>query len=1373
MACQIQEAVELIRNSDLKVLKVRMESIIENNSTKPYTLKESITSVTGVEILAKNVKGEIQLSKNKKLWSDAFTDKAWTNPRKLSDGTKAAALPSSVFSTQQELMQFVFLHENAYNYIKINDNESRGSYETRINNEALRMLKKELIEPSDTLGSEQLAKSKEDILLRKMGGKVDISLNNERNFKSLPIKSIKFLNNDKEVYLTTAKGSYTFKVGVGGYKSNTANTGTIAYAKWLNILAAQTLDEVESSTVFSEGTQKLDTNEANLRENAFSKEGMLSIVDELSKDNDLSTEYIDLVKGLINSIDTKYLPELKLYLDKNTGKNRGALQDNNVVVETSKADMGLQNSKSGLEVYAHEMMHAITKFAIDNGKFNPKVVHLVNQLEFLRREATKHITSEMLVPKDTNFPKEELAHAKKLLDYAFKGKNGLHEFIAHALTNPAVMEQLKKLKVQEKKVDVSLWERIKEVAMSLLSMVFGTSNMKNQGKSFDVAARQLVFELMQYNNEAQVAIDHTRTVGEKVANFLDIVGNKPLSELLTKMSDKFEESDIERPPKNGSKVDYAKWLTKYLPQLMFQTKMRPIREQVMFVLGADPEGVLNNIIRDFQDPDVLERVIEQLGLNSSQVDRRRMITTLSVEAVVSENFKRKLSKFEKEALTYTIVDMDLSTVYDDYSVESMKDMLSDTKKITAEIANLETSLAKIDSKNSDFYKAQTTGLGTYLVDGKAGIAQFLNATNIANEVGKRSNTKIVNLIDKIATLKGLKEANKATKDTLVSMINESPEGIKHIVDLQRSIQEDSARIFSNETNMIKGYSRETFDDTIDLKIKPIKDREKMEKEGYTLKETLKKNPYDNSAPEMGIYVSKMYITNKYNIHAVRITGENKRGTSLSDIANMSDETLSRRIAKRDIAKLRVERLKVLEAMKDGTYEQSENDSLSPVMNESGDVVDFRYMMSKWQKKTLLNQDTSVLEVMGKTIASVQDKISTKLQNEATLEVVLGDMKTNYIPGFTVGKNGHQYFRVEKNSDNAKVAELYKILPRNFIEAIDNTEEGYIAVRRDMFHMYFGFRDPSILDFFSLYKITPEVIQKYIRLAEKVWQEVVRISKVDIVIRTPAVFIGNFISNMMYSVINGASPFRVLKMQLQHFRSIKRYLEIESEIERLKLDKRLGKKVDSRISALETEKKRMGTVHTLMEAGMYQAIVEDLDKQDFKSNSKFAQAINDKMEGMPGWLKEGAQQIYVSEQTSIFKAMTQATQYSDFVARATEYDLAIERGASSEDAKKKILDAFVNYTKPASSLEEYMNNMGLFMFTKYAKRIQRAVKDGVKTKPLNVILAMFGQEMFWDIDDIYDQNLLTRSYTNLDQDWFEHVKRAVIPSGAEAVYSLIK
>ena len=151
----------------LKVIKAFMQKVIgikdfNDNTTLEeiakylsddetvINLKENITNFEGTiieyvnhiglhsdgrQIGARNInKGEkiqVVLSEMRK----KFEEKSWTNP------VNSEPLPADAFKTFDELMKFMFLHEKAHEYILREPGEETGSYETRINNEALRRLR--------------------------------------------------------------------------------------------------------------------------------------------------------------------------------------------------------------------------------------------------------------------------------------------------------------------------------------------------------------------------------------------------------------------------------------------------------------------------------------------------------------------------------------------------------------------------------------------------------------------------------------------------------------------------------------------------------------------------------------------------------------------------------------------------------------------------------------------------------------------------------------------------------------------------------------------------------------------------------------------------------------------------------------------------------------------------------------------------------------------------------------------------------------------------------------------------------------------------------------------------------------------------------
>ena len=95
----------------------------------------------GREIGARNLNKGEKILVNLNAMKEKFNNKTWTNP------ITSEALPEDTFKTFEEFMMFMFLHEKAHEYIFRKENETKGQYETRINNEARRRLDEDFLVP--------------------------------------------------------------------------------------------------------------------------------------------------------------------------------------------------------------------------------------------------------------------------------------------------------------------------------------------------------------------------------------------------------------------------------------------------------------------------------------------------------------------------------------------------------------------------------------------------------------------------------------------------------------------------------------------------------------------------------------------------------------------------------------------------------------------------------------------------------------------------------------------------------------------------------------------------------------------------------------------------------------------------------------------------------------------------------------------------------------------------------------------------------------------------------------------------------------------------------------------------------------------------
>lgn len=131
-------------NKNYGIPFVSLESLETNKDFEGTIVDfvERIETTKDVPVALRALRKEGRILGVKKLITQKYEDKSWTNPVILGDGSSASKLPADIFSSFNEFLTFAFLHEKAHEYILIEEGETRGHYEDRVNNEALNRLGK-------------------------------------------------------------------------------------------------------------------------------------------------------------------------------------------------------------------------------------------------------------------------------------------------------------------------------------------------------------------------------------------------------------------------------------------------------------------------------------------------------------------------------------------------------------------------------------------------------------------------------------------------------------------------------------------------------------------------------------------------------------------------------------------------------------------------------------------------------------------------------------------------------------------------------------------------------------------------------------------------------------------------------------------------------------------------------------------------------------------------------------------------------------------------------------------------------------------------------------------------------------------------------
>ena len=1055
-----------------------------------------------------------------------------------------------------------------------------------------------------------------------------------------------------------------------------------------------------------------------------------------------------LTEFLYTFVDTskKYMPDIAIKLNKMAEVNAGAM---NVDAKEIYVGTGAQQTsgldKSSTEILLHEIAHAVSEYA--RLSKDPGLHATMSRMERLYLQAKKELTWEDFVPQNSAWdPAIDEAKAKEMYDYIFNNKegNGISEFIAHGLTNEIVSDKLSNVSYYDKetKAPGNFFGNLQFYIGKLIDTVLQTAR-KEKGVAGDKILMKLTIELAEANNKALRS-------AEKKSSFLDSV-ERTADATNDYLSEKFDSAEETGEGKTGKAGRMYKVLTTPHLRDEFLTKG----------LKLNPSGTAQQIIKNISETTVFGRKVEHLALAAGKLEHNKMDKETRVISMINKGFKKPLSELDNISLGHAVLETDLSSL--DLPIAEIGALLSDDKKLHDEIKKLEKGL-------STYYANKAEQLGYYIATHKVKGGNFRqNANNIVTLNSKRdkNDKDLIPAIDKLATLQAIYYSSPISKRRAVSLIESDPAGVENMMAYHNRFKK-LARESSFDNNgeidmMIKGYTKDVVDSDTSVIVAPLAQKEEMRREGYILRSKVKGSPLVAGEP-VGIYVNTTEALLPYNRAIMHLTSKKAKGTTLTDLhIQESGLETGTAEAKKQIKSVRAKNSRLDEHYRNKRINfEREIEGLMPLINTTGSVLDYRHTMGKSTKAEFMGRDSSASVQLGRMYSANLDKVDSSALNKKAIRFMNDDFEENYN-----NTDPALWTTIGPGSDDPAIVEMWELLPkdtRNYIKELTGADN--ITVRSLYKNQYFGYRDMSVANLFSNKK---SAIRAVVKMAEFIWKQIVAISKVDIVIKTPAVLIGNIVSNLMLSMQLGIMPNKVAKLQWEGVKALNDYKNKEKELHELNLEKEAGKSVDeSRIVELG-RLLNDNPVSELIDAGLFTAIMEDINVEETKHKNRAARLFDDKLSKAPAWVRTAGNYAYMTQRTPVFGMMMKATQYSDFVARSSVYTGLIAKGKSKEEAMNIALDAFINYDIPDSPFIKYLNDIGLVMFTKYFERIQRVVKRGVRKNPVQFVASVMGQEVIGlDVDDIYDQNILDKNLLNMVHGPWDHFMNMITPSGAQVV-----
>lgn len=612
---------------------------------------------------------------------------------------------------------------------------------------------------------------------------------------------------------------------------------------------------------------------------------------------------------------------------------------------------------------------------------------------------------------------------------------------------------------------------------------------------------------------------------------------------------------------------------------------------------------------------------------------------------------------------------------------------------------------------------------------------------------------------------------------------ENENGVAFTLHMHKSLEQKSldSLFRGNPALMQHGYMPEIYNPHTELVMGDSSSHQDLIDQGYVLVTPLTQDPADpTQVVGKALYVLKDGGLEPWNSGIVSLTGERSKGSKLSYDAGGSTRWKTQVASTKAMKVLSKRKINVNVSLQEAErYNPKVGDArMVPLMNEQGLVTDWRYMMSESMKDSVLERTNDFDKLLGSLNSSIFDKVTAKEHNKSVVEALYEDFKENY------KFNNRKYMEVSENSSDPEMQELWRILPEDLKFQIRKTfGTNGITVRKEAMDIIFGYRKASLSNPFrkvaaerqerknqgqrididsltsvqGLEMVFVKLVEGALRMrymsqgfsynratakaakaavmiskAERVWQELVKEVKDIIVVKSIAVMLGNIKSNFSILALDGIPLLNIVKYHNEAFQGVMQYRTDSIELDQLLVMKEVGqvpshiKDIDSEIALLQDAVNR-NPIKKLIDAGLNPAIVEDIDtkKDPYSYKSLLQRKTEDKVSKLPKVVANAAKMVYMTHDTKLYKALSEINRWSDFVARYTVYQHSVSKTKNPlthEQAIMKANDMFVSYDAALPKKIQYLDDMGIMPFTKYALRIQKVIGRLFADNPAKVLLA---------------------------------------------------
>ena len=1086
-------------------------------------------------------------------------------------------------------------------------------------------------------------------------------------------------------------------------------------------------------------------------------------------------------------------------------------------------DAMTNQSLSAASIYANAVAGGTAPFALDataNGlASNEQVAFMMEQVEVTMRAALSGTDGVSSVAyKEIQKVYKEAAEALKgklpdtEYDFIFNptsnadgSSNYLSRFAAIALVNPKIngLMKFQTSRVATPDADTSMLARLQRAFEMVMEWVVGRWTKTYAGQNADSKLSALATQLVmiEAKRRARLNVQQSKTLESVEEAF------RGMAESTRDKVDDIAKSAFFKDSKSGF-VRLAGTMTSIIAKDRLD-QLGLAYQDFSDKYYTRSQGVMASLVNEIRGANEGNTVFYKLLRISKFLEgqRKDLITGTSKIALNSfANDGKDLTDPIKKSLSNVVLRTDMAALLGPYDLKGLNNLLADKAVLAKALVTTTEQLAT--SKHQLYYINAAKALGYQMATGRATTSNnMLNAMNIARLYGTAQTIRpevaaqFEPIIDQLASLYAISYTNAADIDAThkvfsAELAREKGNGIEMMLKLHKQLQDDSKkRLFEGqETLMMKGYTPEIYNPYIEMRVVDQDEVAELKEEGfgegYKLS-TAFGDPENTQKVLMARHGSglQQYQTGTMSLTAMKASGTTKHNgvTDLFSKQGQYNVSLMGTINKTVQSNIAAMFTQPIDPTK------VEDTFMVPVLNPQGEKVNYRYMMESHTKDNVLDRDNRFEKLLGVMAGSIYDKQASPKQNHAVIEALHEQYKLDGV------KRANSFIDVGPRSPDPEMREIYRLLPQATKDAIAEVwKSDTMRVRIDLLDITFGYRKLSMTDLlkndrdvrtgfnklmgdivstvFGAKILSPHADEDEFRIRdakattrirnfEEIWQTVVREAKDIIVIKSFSTLIGNMSSNFTLLYGYGVPMADVLRSHRIAFRGAVAYKRDSDELftVQTKLDTGTSSSVNEdkkRVVELKNALAR-NPVRELIEAGLMPTIVDDVELDDdiYSFKSKFVKRMEGMADSVNPGVKAVAKQLYMTHDTTVYKALSQAAQLSDFLGRYTLYThmTTKKRDPMTKEAAIQLAsDAFISYDVPTHRKMQYMNDMGFFRFTKYYLRVQKVIAHLYRENPGRMISLMGLTSYFDQVPTLLDSAMISRFGNPLEVGAFTYV-----------------